>query len=893
MVQVRLVLLRPHAVLLTRRSAADATSHLFFAYLRSLSPNSGRGASGISILPLSLQTLVQATEYPPNQPMSSPTSKVVMIVDSVSPTPFALLRRAKHFQYRDDDRALQDFSDYEDPVKALTDECQRVLKCISSTNQSTVSTSKASTSLPDASWSRFEDIGFSGFGDYSDQEDEVDGFALVKKRKNPPGLRSVAQSKNHDLGRPTTPSWADFLSSGFVDETNKNGPAPLLLPHDKILPPIGIERGHSSQSHLRKTADDSALEPGELASINTVHFDDAFWWVWISSLAGEETMERKAVFGRCALVETMITGGRWLIMEEIVKGAAPPPEEGAYIAEKKSRFGFSTRGRFTRTKSISKKPPPPPKTDPYSRGNQASPLSKTSIGPDQHARIQAAAAALQEKQKQLDRETTSPRRARVEDSASVKTSSVFTLQPIIISEAAPAMRWANSYDKNAIRAAYLGNNFAGKGSSTDLSGLGGMNNAYDPNDHLTPTTRELPPRPNPNSVNGAGLRRDEFGLSGKGSADGRDLPPLPLNTPSQLASMPPFPEPIVMPSAPLPVATNHKIRVSNEAATQAADVPLPAATPLENAQSMNDKPLPPAGSNYDGAVETAQHEVGSPTLEGADGVSSSTSSPESKKESRKLAKAQGGGFKHFFGKKRPGAPSPSATPQPADSSAIAAARAAYVGPQMKPNYNGSQNTLNRRLSTIGRKKAPMMPSSDSYGVTPVRDSEDHEILTPAPPVAKRFQLHNGYDSSQVSLNRVDTNQQHHVDREFRKFDQGPMMDQPAFVPESSPDHTSPPTPLEPVQDQQSIEQNPTSGKQEHKPSSDKPIEVNDKASIRKEIYHDDSESEDERSASTALDRWAQNRKIAEAARKKEKEPVLVDKTDDGDADGETSGEESM
>ena len=159
------------------------------------------------------------------QPSTNATSKVVMIVDSVSPTPFALLRRAKHFEYRDDDQALQQFSDYEDPVQALTDECRRVLKSISSINQSTISTSKASTGLPDASWSRFEDIGFGGIGDYSDNEDEVDGSAFGKKQqKSPHGMRSAPHSKTHDHGRPTTPSWADFLSSGFIDETSSPGP---------------------------------------------------------------------------------------------------------------------------------------------------------------------------------------------------------------------------------------------------------------------------------------------------------------------------------------------------------------------------------------------------------------------------------------------------------------------------------------------------------------------------------------------------------------------------------------------------------------------------------------------------------------------------------------------
>ena len=65
--------------------AADATSHLFFAYLRSMAPDSVRGISGISSLPIALQSLVQATEYPPQTPtlLQVATTKVVMIVDTV------------------------------------------------------------------------------------------------------------------------------------------------------------------------------------------------------------------------------------------------------------------------------------------------------------------------------------------------------------------------------------------------------------------------------------------------------------------------------------------------------------------------------------------------------------------------------------------------------------------------------------------------------------------------------------------------------------------------------------------------------------------------------------------------------------------------------------------
>lgn len=831
----------------------------------------------------------------------SATSKVVMIVDSVSPTPFALLRRAKHFEYRDEDRALQEFASYDDPVQALTEECRRVLNSISSTNQSIVSTSKASTSLRDASWSRFEDIGFGGFGEYSDHEDEMEESALGRRRKQPvPGLRSTPQSKNNlDLGRPTTPSWADFLSSGFVDEANKGGPAPLLLPHDKILPPINTRRGYSSQSYRRAAEDISNLEPGELASINSIYYDDAFWWVWISSLAGEETTERKAVFGRCALIETTMRGGKWLIIEEIVKGAAPEPEQGAYIAEKKTRFGFSKRGKLTRTKSMSRKTGPIPVTQPYAaRGNRPSPMSKTSIGPDQHARIQAAAAALQQKQKQQDRNTTSPRRARMDDGVSTKTNSVFTLQPVIMSEAAPAMKWANTYDKNAIRAAYLGNNFAGRGSTSDLLAPRGMNAAA-PNgsDHQTASHPE-----NRNST----LPRDHSGLQ---SVKDRDLPALPSETSKPTSTITFGQRKPVAPVAPLPIAPPQNVRGLSEVAREAAQVPLPAVVSMENLHPSERTPLPPQAAS-DGLHEPQQNDPEPVTQEMDSGVGFN-SSPEGKKGGRKLVKAPGGGLKGIFGRKKSDVPAISAPPQPADSTAVAAARAAYIGPQMKPNFNSSQTNLGRRLSMIGRKR-PAAPTVSSPAVGSIPDSEDQELLAPPP---LQVDHHNVSRNSQVDLSRVNTHDAHQVNREFRSFDQGPILDQPAFVPEDSPEQrpSDPPTPVDPapgryIEPPTPVQPGHERNIPEHVPIHPEQIqeqEVDLHRQPGERIFRPEpprnepelSDSEDDRSASPALDRWAQIRKnAAERAAKHNEDPLKrnqVTKAEDGDVDGETSGEESM
>ena len=891
--------------------AADATSHLFFAYLRSLSPNSVQGTNGISALPLSLQNLVQATEYPPDHPKLSAVSKVVMIVDSVSPTPFALLRRAKHFEYRDDDQALQEFSNYEDPVQALTDECRRVLKSISSTNQSAVSNSKTSTSLRDASWSRFEDIGFGGLGDDSDNEDPS---TLSKKRNGMHGLRSAPQSRTHNAGRPTTPSWADFLSAGFVDEPGKDKPALLNLPADKMLPPIDTRRGQSSQSHRRPQDGSEDLEPGELASINLVHFDDAFWWVWISSLAGEEPTERKGVFGRCALIETDIRGGKWLVLEEMVKGAAPEPEMGAYIAEKKSRFGFSRKGRLIRSKTTSKTHSPAPKPEAYPRGNQQSPMSKTNIGPDQHARIQAAAAALQ--QKHRDQNSMDQKRGRMGDAASTKTNSVFTLQPVIMSEAAPAMKWANSYDKNTVRAAYLGNDFMGRGQPTNF-GSNGLSNIPSTNGSITPVAQKEPLR-----------KSDSYSFPSHDIADKENLPPVPDKAEPPLPPEPPkqdvSPRPVrqipAPPPAPLPAVPFKDLHPANRAVVEASQIPLPVATPWEQPRPTevplpagtpleepaaaytelpsrtDSKPLPP--------VEPLQiKDEPMPALsrkltQQTNGVSSTASSPEAKKTGKKLKKSQTGGFKGFFGRNKPGTTTP-AQSRPVDSTAVAAARAAYEGPQMKPNYVAPQAPkLARRLSSMGRKKAPgpipieISPSTQEFHGPLARSSEPSPLEPPR-------QNYSNY-GSQASLSRVDSQEQCNADREFETFDQGPMRDQPAFAPEDDYEGRSgsatprqyDPEPIqrhyEPESVQRPYEPQPVPRQSyEPQPIQHQPYEPQP---IQREYHHDDiSEvSEEERPTTPPQDRWAQIRKnAAERAAKQHDEREKTDETEE-----ETSGEES-
>lgn len=824
-------------------SAADAASHLFFAYLRSLSSS---GKSGILTLPRSLQQLLDSTNYPPKSGLlMNDTTKVVMIVDVVSPTPYALLRRAKNFHYRDDDHTLQQFASFDDPVGALTDECRRVLKAISSANQSHVSNANTSTSLTDPSWSRFEDI---GFGSAMDDDDE-DGDGLL-------GRKRIVTSKTHpashggyqDLARPTTPSWADFLSSGFTDENGNKTHAPMLLPPDKILPPINssLPRGQSSQSHRRRPDMQQNLDPGELASIARVNIDDSFWWVWISSLASEEPTSRKAVFGRCALIETVIYDGQWMVMEEQVKGAAPEPAAGAYIAEKKTFLGFTTkRGRLTRRRSGTKK-------SPLSTEPQFGTNNRATLAPDQHAKIQQAAAELSKKKAAEEKEERSAlavRRGRQPETVPAsKTNSVFTIGPLIKDEASPALQWASQYDKKAIRAKYLGDTLAGKGS------------------------RELLTLPS----NGVGLNRSASTLSVV--SRNKDLPSPPDNK-----SKRPVPErshsaeaPIVQKVAePAPLPLEPTGPTEAVAMYEATDIPLPETPDLSEPKNIRPQPAKLRKS-----------------------IDGKRTSPDEKKNRGKSQPGpppaqQRSGIRRLFGRSKPQevkAPeqaAPAAIKEEEDDPAILAARRALEGEPMDASEDPTSPPLSpahfNRLATVPTAASqpeppqtpPMAASMPTESAPAPEEREDlglHREPTRQAPEPPRTQREEEYDQ----LSRVDTDEREHADREFSTFDQGPLLDQPAFAAPDTPPRSAFLTPAEELP----------------RP----PISIHSGRSYQRSessrIEEEDEGVSEMHQQINPSDRWAQIRKNAADRAARQDEPTTRSRTETKTDDGDTSGEES-
>lgn len=709
-------------------AAADASSHLFFAYLRSLSPDMDPSMNVIERIPRSLQALLASTEYPPEAPtlLQRTTPRVVMIVDQVSPTPFSLLRRAKHFEYRQNDRVLREYSEFEDPVDALTDECKRVLYAVSSINSAGGARSRHGLAKPDETWSSFTSI---GFGELNSEP----SLNSPRVNGNDAGLRTTSQSRVNDLDRPVTPSWGDFLSSGFHDEVNK-APNTMLLPPDKVLPPIG-QRNQTPSIMSTGTDMEDDLTPGELAAITTVELDDAFWWVWMTSLAGEEPNSRKAVFGRCALIETSIMNGKWLIMEEQVKGASPDPLEGAQIIEKKSRFSFSKRGRLGRGKSSSKKqiPPPVPALPPQVPDTKA---NRMTIGLDQQAKIKAAAAALAQKKAAANQAAT--RRGRQEDPMSTKTNSTFTLG--LQSEAGPAMKWANSYDKNEIRAAYLGNNLAGTGQDMSTENLGRQytNSVYlDESERQThpPTVQEPEPA----------HTASDAPLPPVKDADAREEP-VQSYEPQHTAPLSPVEEAPAVErydplqkelGSPVDIQENHPAYRKEEA---------PAVEPSS--------PVKPSSPDANPAIIAAKM-----ALEGR------AVSPESTKDSQKTKKpSSGGGIKKFFSRKdKPNRRSMDVQQAQPSAGALSAATGATKNHDLPPQAE-------RTSPKITRKSVE-------------RPSQVHEPVVAAEPIIPAH--HAPYNDSTAALSRVDSQEQRDADIAFSRFDQGPMHDMPDALPKDS------------------------------------------------------------------------------------------------------------
>jgi len=274
---------------------------------------------------------------------------------------------------------------------------------------------------------------------------------------------------------------------------------------------------------------------------------------------------------------------------------------------------------------------------------------------------------------------------------------------------------------------------------------------------------------------------------------------------------------------------------------KAAEVALPHDAHPFDRNTGPSSPLPPS-------IQEASFDLPRPSGD------QSGSSPESKKHNKLKKKevggAGGGGFRKMFGRKKETKPPPNASEN------------ANGGQSLQSGGNAS---LGRRFSGF-RKKNLASPTSEhppSLAPTPAPISEDE--ITPIASPQQAYER--SYEPSvQESLSRVDTNDAREAHNAFSSFDQGPLDDVPAFVPES------------PLTERQSEDSDAAMPPPINKHRSNE----GEGAELTKEV------------SPIVSDRWAQIRKNAaeRAARQSEDQSRggYSAKTDVDD--GETSGEES-
>ena len=344
---------------------------------------------------------------------------------------------------------------------ALTDECRRVVNAISGRDQVVQQTSDtAATDTP--SWTRFEDVGFAtvlngGDGAAAGRTVLGDGDSISSSR---PTTISVSR----DPPRAVANSWSDFMESGFSTDYDKST-STVLTPPDKVLP-----RLHTAALPPATAATSNGISSGELQNVSRIKLEETFWWVWMTSLAGEEPAIRKTIFNKCAVLEMQAAAERWFVIEEQMKVRSYAQEmPSSPLVTKKSRFGFMKRNRTSQSVENLR-----PSTSPAVSRLASSRVIE--ISPQQRSRVHTAAVSLVASHNDraaaevLSKQTS----ARSEDNAHhlTSTTSMVNLTNNFQTDSAAAMQWDRKFEQESTKTTYLEDPSAGKGIQREPSPKG-------------------------------------------------------------------------------------------------------------------------------------------------------------------------------------------------------------------------------------------------------------------------------------------------------------------------------------------------------------------------------------------------------------------------------------
>lgn len=647
-----------------------------------------------------------------------------------------------------------------------------------------------------------------------------------------------------------------------------------------------------------------------------------------------------------------------MIMEEQVKGAAPEPVPGAYVAERKGFFSsFTKKGRLTRRRSALKK------NSAIEEKSLHEMPSRLTLDTEKQARIQKAAQDLARKQNVNGFTSDATRRGRHDENAAVKTTSVFTLGALIKDEASPAMQWAKQYDKKAVREQYMSDTLAGTGSKELLPlPTNGVNRS---SSTVATSDKALPPAP------GKMLRpRAMSPEPPQYTTVGAPLPDSEQTAPPAIAELSPRAEPTMNAPGTTVIEEVHQPRAETIVASTPIETPAPTSTVHE-----------PVSTNALTTVAVPPHESSTVANDVRPSSRMSTDSSRSGRmktllESRKKSSSGStavpppvstnkvSGMRKLFGTMRkketpPVAAAAAATsPVVKEDSAVARARRALEGklqpedktasPPLSPNHfkrfqplregptaiamAQPHPALAKRESTeevsgVHRAMAPTesaVPTSMPYTAEqpdhgyqdmPVREAVVHHepeyrdampgVLTQQPsavdvpatngiaPSTQQFQdpqhsevaipptlpSHTNGTREIDELSQLDSREREHAEREFSRFDQGPLTQQPALYPVSDVAE----------EDEEYEDDTMHSFEPPHRPKHQSIY-----STVTVETDMTDGEAKHELSQQiSATDRWAQiRRNAAERAAQASEEHARSRTGTRTTDDGETSGEES-
>jgi hypothetical protein len=505
------------------------------------------------------------------------------------------------------------------------------------------------------------------------------------------------------------------------------------------------------------------------------------------------------------------------------------------------------------------------------------------------------------------------------------------------------MKWANSYDKKAVRAQYLGDNFSGKGGSRDdLT----RQVSYMSHTSAAPSTIGQPPPLSPDSA--------KFPKDNK---QDHDLPTLPQHGYSvsvrgpveEARQPPPAPAPVSAP-APSKGPETTIISVVSDKETPATET-VPASKPMvrastdffnkdvsispANSPKVERKPLPkqsnleihPAlrGQSTDQPVRASPSPNRGPAVLAAQKALESkvNGSPEPAKDYNVLRKqpTNGGAFKKMFGRSKTNRDSIDVQQQhaalsPASESSLTrrlshmrskkpgppqmAQKAAETAAGVPVAQESVSNATSRQESLSQESPLHDLPTQGPTLVSPVAQQQ-HAQLDPVAPTQSREPVSpispGFFTGTNANKFRADAREKRDAETEFARFDQGPMDDMPAAMPRDSIDDDANDAPDSPVKS--CFDSRAQTGDHGHRNQQTPdegfvtPLERNDAQNDAVSVISEEGDREPY-APQQIQDRWAQirenaQRRAATRASEEQSRPSQSVRTDD---DGATSEEES-